>query len=141
MHHGRSGDPRRYGRHVDSPFMGNPPIRTDLAMTVFLNDPSTYDGGELVICDGDTEVMYKPEAGGAIVYPCQYVHYVKEVTRGTRNVCVTWFRCSVRNVEHRKILADLKQVHEELASTDPQGEKTQLVLQTWSNLYRMWGDV
>jgi PKHD-type hydroxylase len=38
-----------YGWHVDSPIMGNPPIRTDLAMTIFLSDPSTYEGGELMI--------------------------------------------------------------------------------------------
>lgn len=130
-----------YGKHVDSPFMGNPPIRTDLAMTVFLDDPLTYDGGELVICDGDQEYSYKPQAGEAVVYPCQYLHYVKTVTRGMRNVCVTWFRCSVRNAEHRKILADLKEMHQALAAKDPQGKETQLLLQTWSNLYRMWGEV
>jgi PKHD-type hydroxylase len=130
-----------YGKHVDSPFMGNPPIRTDLAMTVFLDDPSTYDGGELVICDGNNEVSFKPQAGEAVLYPCQYLHYVRDVTRGTRRACVTWFRCSVRNAEQRQILADVKQLHSELAAKDPQGLYTQKLLQTWSNLYRMWGDV
>lgn len=130
-----------YGKHVDSPFMGNPPIRTDLAMTVFLDDPSTYDGGELVICNGDDETSFKPAAGEAVVYPCQYLHYVREVSRGTRRACVTWFRCGVRNVEHRQILADLKQMHSEFAAKEPQGAHTQKLLQTWSNLYRMWGDV
>jgi PKHD-type hydroxylase len=130
-----------YGKHVDSPFMGNPPVRTDLAMTVFLDDPDSYDGGELVICDGDNEVAFKPAAGCAVVYPCNYVHYVKEVTRGTRRVCVTWFRCSVRNSEQRRVLADLKQIHAEMSANDPQGKNTQLLLQTWSNLLRMWGDV
>jgi PKHD-type hydroxylase len=130
-----------YGKHVDSPFMGNPPVRTDLAMTVFLDDPSTYEGGELVICDGENDVMYKPRAGEAVIYPCQYLHYVNEVTKGTRRVCVTWFRCSVRNAEQRQILSDIKETHTALAATDPQGKHTQLLLQTWSNLWRMWGDV
>jgi PKHD-type hydroxylase len=29
-----------YGWHVDSPIMGDPMIRTDMAMTVFLSDPT-----------------------------------------------------------------------------------------------------
>ena len=37
------------GIPVDSPEMGTPPIRTDMAMTVFLSDPVTYEGGELMI--------------------------------------------------------------------------------------------
>lgn len=130
-----------YGKHVDSPFMGNPAVRTDLAMTVFLDDPASYDGGELVICDGSIEMAYKPAAGDAVVYPCQYVHYVNTVTRGSRRACVTWFRSSVRSAEQRQVLADLKQIHAEMAATDPQGKNTQLLLQTWSNLLRMWGDV
>jgi len=45
----RYTDGMSYGRHVDDPFMvGKPPIRTDLAMTLFLVEPDTYDGGELV---------------------------------------------------------------------------------------------
>ena len=130
-----------YGKHVDSPFMGNPAVRTDIAMTVFLDDPASYDGGELVICDGENEISYKPAAGHAVVYPCQYVHYVKDVTRGSRRVCVTWFRCSIRNAEQRQVLADLKQIHADMAAKDPQGKNTQVLLQTWSNLLRMWGDV
>lgn len=37
-----------YGWHVDSPVMGNPVIRTDLAMTIFLSDPATYEGVNLL---------------------------------------------------------------------------------------------
>lgn len=130
-----------YGKHVDSPMMGNPPVRTDLAMTVFLDDPASYDGGELVICNGNAETIYKPAAGEAVIYPCQYLHYVKPVTRGVRRVCVTWFQSSVRSAEQRQILTDLKKVHASLAIKNPQGEETQAVLQTWSNLLRMWAEV
>ncbi len=131
-----------YGWHVDSPVMGgNPTIRTDLAMTIFLSDPATYEGGELVIRTDGGEVSYKPAAGTAIIYPCQYVHCVNEVTSGVRSVVVTWIQCSIRSAEQRKILADLKSVHESLASTDPLGLQTQQVLQTWSNLIRMWAEM
>ncbi len=130
-----------YGKHVDSPVMGNPPIRTDLAMTIFLDDPATYEGGELVICAGETETSYKPAAGEAVVYPCQYLHYVNPVRSGVRRVAVAWFQCTVRSAEQRQVLADVKRVQEELMAKDPQGQATQVLLQAWSNLLRMWGDV
>jgi PKHD-type hydroxylase len=131
-----------YGWHVDSPLMGgNPTIRTDLAMTIFLSDPATYEGGELVIQTDGGEVSYKPAAGTAVIYPCQYVHCVNEVTSGMRSVAVTWIQCSVRSAEHRKILGDLKQLHESMAASDATGKQTQLVLQTWSNLLRLWAEM
>lgn len=130
-----------YGWHVDSPVMGNPPVRTDLAMTIFLNDPSTYDGGELVIRTEAGETSYKPAMGDAVIYPCQYVHCVNEVKSGVRNVAVTWIQCSVRSAEQRQLLTSLKRMHEALAAKDAQSPETQLALQSWSNLLRMWADV
>ncbi len=130
-----------YGWHVDSPVMGVPPVRTDLAMTVFLNDPSTYEGGELVIRTEAGETSYKPAKGDAIIYPCQYVHCVNDVTKGVRLAAVTWIQCSVRSAEERLLLANLKRVHEHLARVDAQSRETQLALQNWSNLLRMWAEV
>lgn len=130
-----------YGKHVDSPIMGNPPIRTDLAMTIFLDDPASYDGGELVINTGDREIVYKPAAGDAVVYPCQYIHHVNPVTRGVRNVCVTWFQSTVRSAEHRQALANLMHVYNQLAAKDPQSDEARILQQTWSNLLRLWADI
>lgn len=130
-----------YGWHVDSPVMGNPPVRTDLAMTVFLSDPSTYEGGELVIRTTGGEIAYKPAMGDAIVYPCQYVHCVNDVRSGVRMAAVSWIQCSVRSMEQRALLTGLKGAHHALAAKDPQGEETQAVLQSWSNLLRMWAEV
>lgn len=130
-----------YGWHVDNPLMGGAAVRTDLAMTVFLDDPATYEGGELVIRAGGSETLFKPAAGDAVLYPCQYVHCVNPVQRGTRHVAVTWFQCSVRSGEQRRLLADLKRLHELAAARDPQSAETQLLLQSWSNLLRMWAEV
>lgn len=130
-----------YGWHVDSPIMGSPPVRTDLAMTIFLSDPSTYEGGELVIRTGDGERIYKPAKGDAIIYPCQFVHCVNKITRGTRVAAVSWIQCSVRSMEQRLLLGELKRVHEQLALKDPQSKESQGVLQAWSNLLRMWAEV
>lgn len=132
-----------YGWHVDSPVMaGVQPMRTDLAMTLFLSDPSTYEGGELIIrSSSGEETSFKPAAGDAIVYPCQYVHCVSEVKSGTRTAVVTWLQSSVRSIEQRQMLADLKKLHETMAARDAQSAETQQVLQTWSNLLRMWAEV
>ncbi|HET6990947.1 MAG TPA: Fe2+-dependent dioxygenase [Bacteroidia bacterium] len=130
-----------YGWHVDSPVMGVPPTRTDIAMTVFLSDPSTYEGGELVIRTEAGETSYKPKLGDAVIYPCQYVHCVNDVKSGVRLAAVTWIQCSVRSAEQRQLLSNLKRIHEHLAANDAQSSETQLALQTWSNLLRMWAEV
>src|SRR5436190_5810648 len=39
-----------YGPHVDNSLMGgNEPLRTDMSGTMFLSDPTGYDGGELIV--------------------------------------------------------------------------------------------
>ena len=73
------GPTQYYGWHVDSPIMGTPTLRSDLAMTIFLNDPSTYEGGELLIQTSAGSVALKPAKGDAVLYPCQFLHCVNEV--------------------------------------------------------------
>jgi PKHD-type hydroxylase len=110
-------------------------------MTIFLSDPSTYEGGELVIRTDVGEISYKPAMGDAIVYPCQYVHCVNDVRNGVRLAAVSWIQCSVRSMEQRSLLAGLKHTHHKLEAKDPQSAETQGVLQAWSNLLRMWAEV
>ena len=42
-----------YGTHADNAMMGN--WRADVSFTLFLSEPSTYEGGELVIEGPDDE--------------------------------------------------------------------------------------
>ena len=80
-----------YSDHVDDPIMfAGSPYRSDVSTTVFLSDPSDYEGGELVVRTtfGDAEV--KLPAGHAVVYPSASIHHVNEVTKGERIVAVTW---------------------------------------------------
>jgi PKHD-type hydroxylase len=130
-----------YGWHVDSPVMGNPVVRTDLAMTIFLSDPDTYKGGELVLQTGSGVVSLKPAKGDAIVYPCQYLHGVNAVETGERLAAVTWIQSIVKSPEQRQLLLQLSQVHSMIAQKDKQSAEAQLLLQTYSNLWRMWADV
>lgn len=130
-----------YGWHVDSPIMGNPPIRTDMAMTIFLSDPATYEGGELLIQTPNGNVQLKPSKGDAIVYPCAYLHCVNAISSGTRVAAVTWIQSSIRLAEQRQILLQLNQVHGAVAQKDMNSPEANLLLQTYSNLLRMWTEI
>ena len=130
-----------YGWHVDSPVMGTPPIRTDMAMTVFLSDPDTYEGGELVIQADTTSASFKPAKGDAVLYPCQYLHCVNEIKSGERLAAVTWIQSNVKDAEQRQILFQLNQVHSALYQQAPHAPATTLLLQSHSNLFRMWADL
>ena len=127
-----------YGWHVDSPLMGNPPIRTDLAMTIFLSDPASYEGGELLIQGPQGMTSYKPAKGDAVLYPCNYLHCVNPVSSGVRRAAVTWIQSNVASNEKRQILFDLNQVHGMLYNKDPASIESNLLLQAHSNLLRMW---
>src|SRR3954453_10487358 len=52
---------KHYGYHVDNPLMNG--VRPDVSSTLFLADPETYDGGELVIESASGEEEIKLPAG------------------------------------------------------------------------------
>lgn len=130
-----------YGWHVDSPIMGSPMVRTDLAMTIFLSDPSTYEGGELMLQTSGSAVAFKPAKGDAILYPCQFLHCVNEIKSGERIAAVTWIQSNIQSSEQRQLLFELNQVHALLQQRDKNAPEAQQLLQTYSNLFRMWADV
>lgn len=130
-----------YGWHVDSPLMGDPAIRTDLAMTIFLSDPSTYEGGELVIQSPAGTISFKPSKGDAILYPCQFLHCVNEIKSGERIAAVVWIQSNIQSAEQRQILYELNQVHAILNQRDKYSPESNLLLQSYSNLFRMWAEV
>jgi PKHD-type hydroxylase len=98
-----------YGPHVDSAVMasGNEVLRSDLASTLFLSDPASYDGGELVLQMPIGEQEIKLDAGEAIVYSATALHRVAPVTRGVRLVALTWIQSAVPDERLRAILFDL----------------------------------
>jgi PKHD-type hydroxylase len=130
-----------YGWHVDSPLMGDPPLRTDLAMTIFLGDPASYQGGELVIQGDNGALAFKPACGDAVLYPCQHLHCVNTVHSGTRLAAVTWIQSNIKDAQQRQLLFQLNQVHGVLAQRNPGAPETQALLQIHSNLFRMWAEM
>ena len=133
----------RYGDHVDDPIMGSDGAlyRSDLSITVFLNEPSAYDGGELVVNTPFGEQLVKLPAGDAVMYPSSSLHRVAEVTRGERLVAVTWLQSLVRDPARRELLHELNSVRERLLAAAPDSEDARLINKTYVNLVRMWGDL
>ena len=131
-----------YGEHVDDPVMGQGDVyRSDVSVTIFLNSPEEYQGGELVIQTSFGEQQVKLAAGDAVLYPSSSVHRVAEVTQGERLVAVSWIQSLVREPDKRALLHELNQARETLLRDKPDSDATRQVNQSYVNLVRMWSDV
>jgi len=132
-----------YGDHVDDPIMGAPgPLyRSDVSITVFLNEPDEYDGGELVVNSAFGQNRVKLPAGDAVLYPSSSLHHVAEVTRGERLVAITWIQSLVRDPAQRELLYALYRTKESLLAATPNSAEGQQIDTAYVNLIRMWGEV
>ncbi len=101
----RYGPGMAYGSHVDEAVIAEQ--RTDLSFTLFLTEPASYDGGELVMEDSSGERAWKLPAGDLLLYPSTYVHRVNEVRAGERLAVVGWVTSRVRDPHHRELLFEL----------------------------------
>ena len=132
-----------YGEHIDDPVMGTAGqrYRSDLAMTIFLNSPNDYDGGELIIHTPYGEQYIKSNAGDAVLYPATTHHRVSKVTKGERLVAVTWIQSLIRNNDQRNLLYQLNKTREKMLRKDPDSIDTKRIDNTYVNLVRMWSEV
>ena len=129
-----------YGAHTDDAMMGDPPLRSDLAFTLFLNDPATYEGGALTVTTPLGDQAIKLSAGDAVLYPAGAVHHVAPVTAGARIACVGWVQSQVRDPARRELLFDLATARAQCAQAGVARETLLLIEKTQSNLLRMWGE-
>lgn len=130
-----------YGRHVDDAVMGGKtPLRADIAVTLFLSDPDTYEGGELIVESAAGEEAYKLDSGSAVVYPASSLHRVAPLTRGVRFAAVTWMQSMVRDPSRRELLFDLDTARRAVFA---QGNRSEfdLLSKSLANLMRMWAEV
>ena len=108
-----------FGLHVDNAIRAVPGtpvrIRTDLSATLFLADPDSYEGGELVIEDSYGAQSVKLPAGHMVLYPATSLHRVEPVTAGERLASFFWLQSMVRDDGERAILFDLDQTIQALA--------------------------
>jgi PKHD-type hydroxylase len=127
-----------YGLHTDNAMMNDPPLRSDLSLTLFLTEPESYEGGELAIDTGMGEQYFKLAAGSMVVYPSTHLHRVTEVTQGIRFAAVTWVQSYVRDAAQREILFDLDTVRQSLFRNSGKTIEFDLLCKTHSNLLRRW---
>jgi PKHD-type hydroxylase len=102
----------KYGPHADAAFLPMPdgPLRSDVSCTVFLSDPRTYEGGELVIHLGVRALPLKAEPGSAILYPSTTLHEVAPVRSGQRLVSLTFIESEIPDEQERAMLFELGEV-------------------------------
>ena len=116
-------------------------IRSDLSATLFLEDPDSYNGGELVIEDVFGPQSVKLPAGHLVLYPASSLHRVTPVTRGVRTASFFWLQSMVRDDGQRRILFELDRGVQEAAAALGQGSPAVVRLTgVYHNLLRRWAD-
>lgn len=116
-------------------------VRSDLSMTVFLEDPQSYDGGELTVETNFGVQRVKLPAGHAVLYPSSSLHRVEPVTRGRRIASFFWLQSMVRDDAARQMMFDLDSSIQALA-VDLGHDNAQVIRLTgvYHNLLRRWAD-
>lgn len=74
----------KFGVHVDSYLGIDAPINRKLNMIIHLNDPSEYEGGQLMIGSRTAPKTF----GTVLCFPAAYPHSVTEVTSGKRYILI-----------------------------------------------------
>lgn len=139
----RYGQGMEYGPHVDTPVMGSMSnaIRSDIAITIFLSDPRSYDGGELTVFMNGIGSQFKLEAGAAIAYPANTLHHVTPVTRGVRDAAILWVQSQIRDPAQREILWDLENAKHLTFKREGKSQAFDLISKSRANLIRMWAEI
>lgn len=127
-----------YGLHSDSAYIGE--LRTDVSYTLFLDDPASYDGGDLQILSQGQTFNFKLPAGSLLLYPSGPLHQVLPVTRGVRHAAVGWIQSRVRDAEQRELIAKLNAVPLHLGDDERYQALAVQTNECIQRLMRLWGD-
>jgi PKHD-type hydroxylase len=141
----RYGAGQGFGDHVDNAVRiqrgSDFRIRSDLSMTVFLEDPAAYDGGELQIEGLFGTQSIKLPARHAVLYPSSSLHRVTPVTRGRRVASFFWIQSMVRDDTQRRTLFDLDRAIQRLVGQLGNDDRSVIELTgVYHNLLRQWAD-
>jgi len=131
----------QYGAHADAALiqLGNARLRSDLSCTVFVNDPSAYEGGELSIEVGNLAIPFKGAAGEAIVYPSTTLHEVVPVRSGRRLVSITFIESYIADEHQRSQVYELNEIAALEGNTMKWESRVRLDV-VRQNLMRMWSE-
>ena len=106
----------KYGAHADVAYMNitsgttSYQLRSDLSCTIFLSDPASYQGGELLLHVGTLPIPIKGQPGEAFVYPSTLLHEVRPVTAGVRLVSITFIESLIPEERERNLLYEIQDV-------------------------------
>ena len=133
-----------FGFHVDNAMRSVPGqpvrLRCDVSATLFLSEPDSYDGGELIVEDSYGAHRAKLPAGDLVLYPAGSLHRVTEVTRGVRLAAVFWVQSLVKDDGERTLLHELDGAIQALGA-DAAGHPALVRLtQAYHNLLRRWAE-
>lgn len=131
-----------YGDHIDGAIrpLVRGRMRADLSATLFLSDPESYGGGELMIASPGGEHAVKLAAGDMILYASGTRHRVTPVTRGTRLAAVLWIQSLVRDPQQRAMLFELDQTIQALRAADALADSVLALTGLYHNLLRLWSE-
>ena len=116
-------------------------VRSDLSITVFLEDPGEYEGGELLVEGQFGAQSVKLPAGDAILYPSSSLHKVTPVTRGCRVASFFWIQSMVRDEAARRTLFELDSAVQRLAGQLGQDDRSVVELTgVYHNLLRRYAE-
>lgn len=131
--------------HIDNAIRGikgvRERVRTDISATLFLADPASYDGGELLIRDTFGEHAVKLPAGHLLIYPGSSLHKINPVTRGERIASFFWIESLVREDSQRQLLLDMDVAIQTLTAQDADHHALLQLSGAYHNLLRRWSDV
>jgi len=130
-----------FGAHVDTAIRQVPwapaRVRADLSATLFLSEPDSYEGGELIVEDETGARAAKLPAGSMVLYGAGTVHRVAPVTRGERLAAFTWVQSMVRDAGQRELLLELDRGIQVAAAAN---SETVRLTGVYHNLLRRWAD-
>lgn len=132
-----------FGYHIDNAIRTteNGMVRTDLSATLFLSEPDSYEGGELVIQDTYGQQRVKLSAGSLVLYPSTSLHQVTPVTVGERTSAFMWLQSMIRDEGQRRILFQLDQSIQTLTAQQADTQQIFNLSGIYHNLLRRWSEL
>lgn len=133
-------DGGEYKKQFEPAFYGTESkIRTDLAVTVFLSDPDTYEGGELILdYPSGAMISLKEQQGTLVYYPAGVMHRIMPVTDGARYTFDAFIESHIQDPQKREIISEMEAACAEMESIEPLGDLNLRMANIKHNLYRQW---
>lgn len=134
----KHGEGMEFGWHVDSPVggQGSKMIRRDVALTLFLSDPNSYEGGALEVESPAGPKPVKLPAGSAFAYHCHALHRVTPVTSGVRFGAVVWLQSLIPDDDIRQMLFNLTAAAAGIEEREGKTDELLLINKVHQNLTR-----